>query len=321
MKAVEMAEIHRLILEEGKEAAARSEFRRSVVEAAAGYLSEADGEISFFYSGWAQAALPHKRLADDAIWQVENDRVMLLIQPGVRPVSGGIPTHVGVPYGSRARLILLYLQTEALRTNSREIELGRSLHAWLKRLEIPIGGKSAKDVRDQAERLSRCRMTLQITRGGRTGLVNQHLLDTAIFIEDDAAKPSQFIDTARLSETFFEQLKKHPVPIEVNAVKQIANNSVALDIYCWLAYRLHYLEAPLLVSWKALHAQFGRGTAQVFHFKPHFKQALELTLAVYPDAQLNVDDRGVTLKPSRPPVAPRIVSLAGIRPPKHSLFD
>ena len=107
-----------------------------------------------------------------------------------------------------------------------------------------------------------------------TGLVNQHLLDTAIFIEDDNAKPSQFIDTARLSETFFEQLKKHPVPIEVNAVKQIANNSVALDIYCWLAYRLHYLDAPLLVSWKALHAQFGRGTAQVFHFKPHFKQAL-----------------------------------------------
>ena len=106
MKAAEMAEIHRLILEEGKEAAARSEFRRSVVEAAAGYLSEADGEIGFFYSGWAQAALPHKRLADDAIWQVENDRVMLLIQPGARPVSGGVPIHVGVPYGSRARLIL-----------------------------------------------------------------------------------------------------------------------------------------------------------------------------------------------------------------------
>jgi CDP-glucose 4,6-dehydratase len=44
-----------------------------------------------------------------------------------------------------------------LRTNNREIELGKSLHAWLRRLGIPIGGKSMRDVRDQAERLSRCR--------------------------------------------------------------------------------------------------------------------------------------------------------------------
>lgn len=317
-----MGDVHRIILEQGKEAALRSDIRRDVVEAAAAYMSDADGEVSFYYSGWAQAALPHRKLADDAIWQLENDRVTLVVQPGVRPVPGGVPVHVGVPYGSRARLILLYLQTQALRSNSREIELGKSLHAWLRRLDIPVGGKSARDVRDQAERLSRCRMTLQISQGGRTGLVNQHLLDTAIFVEDDNAQPSLFIDTARLSEMFFEQLKKHPVPVEETAVRQIANNSVALDIYCWLAYRLHFLDAPRLVTWKALHAQFGRGTAKVFHFKPHFKQALELTLAVYPEAQVDVDDRGVTLKPSRPPVAPKVVSLAGVRPAaKRSLFD
>jgi hypothetical protein len=64
---------------------------------------------------------------------------------------------VGVPYGSRARLILLYLQTEAVRMNCREVELGRSLHAWLCRLEIPIGGKQMASVRDQAGRISRCR--------------------------------------------------------------------------------------------------------------------------------------------------------------------
>jgi hypothetical protein len=45
----------------------------------------------------------------------------------------------------------------------------RSLHAWLKRLDIPIGGKSMKDVRDQAERISRCRLTFQISTAGRGG--------------------------------------------------------------------------------------------------------------------------------------------------------
>lgn len=308
-----MGEVHRLLLEHGKEAALKADLARPVVEAAAGYLSEADGEIGFFYSGWAQAALPHRRLADEAIWQVETDRISLIVQPGLRAIPGSSPVYVGVPYGSRARLILLYLQTEALRTNSREVELGTSLHAWLKRLEIPIGGKSMRDVREQAERISRCRMTFQISQGGRTGLLNQHLLDNAMFIEDGESQQSMFIETARLSETFFEQLRRHPVPIEEAAVKQIANNSVALDVYCWLAYRLHSLDVPKQVSWTTLHAQFGRGTAQMFHFKPTFRQAIDLAMSVYPDAQVGMDESGVTLKPSRPPVASRVVALRGAK--------
>uniref|UniRef100_UPI0019530854 replication protein RepA n=1 Tax=Klebsiella aerogenes TaxID=548 RepID=UPI0019530854 len=71
-----------------------------------------------------------------------------------------------------------------LRTGSREIELGKSLTDWLRRLGIPVGGKSVRDVRDQAERVSRCRMTFQIVQGNKTGLVNQSILDTAMFVDD-----------------------------------------------------------------------------------------------------------------------------------------
>lgn len=34
---------------------------------------------------------------------------MLLVEPGRRAVRDGIPIAVGVPYGSKARLIMLYL--------------------------------------------------------------------------------------------------------------------------------------------------------------------------------------------------------------------
>ena len=206
---------------------------------------------------------------------------------------------------------MLFLQTEALRTGSREIELGRSLHAWLRRLEIPIGGKSMKDVRDQAERISRCRMTLQINHGNRVGLVNQNILDTSMFVKDDLAQGDLFIETARLSETFFEHLQKHPIPIEEAAVRPIANNSMAIDIYCWLAYRLHVLTEPMTVSWRALHLQFGRGIVRVDHFRQQFKETLALATAVYPDAKLELDStRGITLLPSKPPVSPKVVSMA-----------
>ena len=245
---------------------------RRVVEAAAGYLGAEEGEVGFLYSGWAQSALPHKRLADDASWQVHTDHVSLVVQPGLRPSLTGDAVSVGVPYGSRARLIILYLQSEALKTNSREVELGKTLHAWLRRLDIPIGGKSMAAVRDQAERISRCRMSFQIKQGNRTGLVNQSILDTAMFVEDDSTQGSLFIEKAKLSEMFFEQLKKHPVPIEEHAIAMIANNSMAIDVYCWLAYRLHSLSGPKLVTWKALHAQFGRGLARLDHFRWYFSR-------------------------------------------------
>ena len=154
MKGKAVGAIHALIERDGKQLALKTEHDRRVVEGAAAYLSSEDSEMGFFYSGWAQAALPHKRLPDDAHWQVQTDRVTLIVQPGLRAIQGGEAVSVGVPYGSRARLILLYLQTEALKSSSREVELGRSLHMWLTRLEIPIGGKSMRDVRDQAERIS-----------------------------------------------------------------------------------------------------------------------------------------------------------------------
>jgi hypothetical protein len=314
-----MGELHRLLRDHGREAALRSDFDRRVVDAAAAYMSSEDMEVGFLYSGWSQAALPHKRLPDDAPWQVTTDRVTLIVQPGLRPVPGMEPVSVGVPYGSRARLILLYLQSEALRTNSREIELGRSLHAWLRRLGIPIGGKSMRDVRDQAERLSRCRMSFTIKQGNRTGLVNQNLLDTSMFVEDDSAQSSLFIETATLSEMFFNQLKKHPVPIEETAVRQIANNSMALDMYCWLAYRLHVLTEATPIGWRALHQQFGRGVKRLDHFKDQFRETLALAMAVYPDADLEVHERGVTLKPSRPPIAPSSprISMSMSRPQRR----
>lgn len=306
-----MGTIHRLLEQHGKHGALQfldEDQDRRMLDAAAQYMADEDSGIGFIFSGWAQAALPHRRLEDHAVWQLDTQRVTLLVEPGRRAVAGGEPQWIGVPFGSRARLIMLYLQGEALRTKSREIELGRSLNAWLVRLGIPVGGKSFKDVREQAERISRCRLSFHMHAGTRQGLVNQNIVDTAMFVDErDAAQGTLFLETARLSETFFEQLQRHPVPLEEAAIRAINNNSMALDLYCWLAYRLHALPSPRAVTWKALHAQFGAGFARLDHFRTKFVENLNLALAVYPEAKVEADTKGLTLKPSRPPVAPRVV--------------
>lgn len=317
-----MGEVHRLLDEKGRVGLLADPFlpfERTVIEAASSYMTCEPGEIGYLYSGWAQSALPHKRLADDADWQVRTDYVSLLVEPGKRHTVVGDAVPIGVPYGSRARLIILYLQSEAMRTNSREVELGKSLHAWLRKLEISIGGSSMAAVRDQAERISRCRMSFQIKQGNRTGLINQNILDTAMFVDAEGEGPqaSLFVETAKLSEMFFEQLKRHPVPVEDSAIKSISNNSQAIDIYCFLAYRLHALSAPTFVPWKGLMAQFGAGVSAPFKFRQQFRATLDLAMAVYPDAKVDVMPKGVMLHPSPPPVSPKIISVAPWRNPKR----
>jgi hypothetical protein len=309
-----MGTIHKLIEAKGRRAAleiAADERERRAIEAAAAYMGEEQSEIAFLFSGWAHAALPHRRIPDDALWRIETEHVTLLVEPGRRPLPGGENAWVGVPYGSRARLIMLYLQSEALRTDSRDIELGRSLSDWLGRLGIPLGGKSYRDVKEQASRISRCRLSFHIQTGSRTGLINQNILDTAMFLDDGGDQESFFVETAKLSESFFEQLKKHPAPIEEAAISAINNNSMALDVYCWLAYRLHVLNKPRAVSWQALRIQFSPNVKHLFHFRAHFKDNLALALAVYPAARVEESENGLMLFPSPPPVAPKGQRLIG----------
>jgi hypothetical protein len=304
-----MGTVHQLIEAKGKTAAIATGLDRDVIEAAAKYMADEDTGLGFIYSGWAQCALPHRRLADDQPWQIASERVRLIVQPGLRPVGdeGGLES-VGVPFGAHARLILLFLQTEALRTGSREIELGASLRKWMARIGIQPGGSAFRSVRDQAERISRCRLSFHIQGNGRTSaLVNQSVVDRALFIEEDDGQQGRLsLEIAKLSEGYFEQLKKHPVPLEESAVRALANNSAAIDAYIWLAYRLHVLTSDRLVTWKALKAQFGTSYKELYHFKSKWPKALQLALAVYPDAKVEIADEGVVLKPSRPPVAPKL---------------
>lgn len=303
-----MGEVHKLLEARGRQEARKlAKGRRGprIVEAAAGWASDEDIGTGYMYSGWCQTALPHKRLADNsAIWKLETDSMTLLVEPGVRVSHGNDPVHVGVPFGAIARLILIYLQSEALKTGCRDVELGGSLRAFLGRLGISVGGKTAKLVREQAERISRCRLTFHGQRGKASVLVNQNIVDVAMFLDPEGAdgQGSLFVETARLSETFFNQLRQHAVPLDEAAIRHIRNSSMALDVYCWLAYRLHSLSVERPISWAALAGQFGAGIKLRKHFKAAFTESLSLAMAVYREADVDVTENGLILRPSPPPV-------------------
>ncbi|MDR3438726.1 replication protein RepA, partial [Telmatospirillum sp.] len=152
-----MGEIHRLIIRHGVDGAralASSKAERHAIDAAATILAEEESRLGITHAGFAMTSLPHKRI-EEPVWRREGHRTTLLVESG-RNRKGDL---VGVPYGSIARLILLYLQTESVRTNCPEVELGRSMNSWMGRMSLSTGGRTYQLVSEQARRISACRLT------------------------------------------------------------------------------------------------------------------------------------------------------------------
>ena len=62
-----------------------------------------------------------------------------------------------------------------------------------------------------------------------------------------------------LSEPFFNEIIRHPVPLDMNTLTALKRCSLGLDLYLWLAYRTFTLRAPLRLTWKQVYRQFGLG--------------------------------------------------------------
>ena len=296
-----MADIHRLIVQQGVEEArrqAQTKRERALVEAAYQVITEEADKLGFTYSGFALTCRPHKPQVDP-IWRREGHNLTMLIQSGVDRAGGNL----GVPYGSYARFILLFLQSQAIKTNSREIELGRSMRVWLGSMGLSIGGTTYRLVNEQARRISGCTLTFYADRDNKEVMRRGGFVDGAITLTemiDD--QPGFWQEKVLLNEEFYRALKSHPVPLSKTALRAIGPRSMVLDIYIWLAYRLHALRIDVNVSWPSLYAQFGAGYRRLRDFRAGFAEELELALAVYPEAHVSVDERGIVLRPSRPAV-------------------
>jgi hypothetical protein len=299
-----MGEIHHLIATHGAEAAramASTKGERQAVDAAATIMAEEAFRLGVTHAGFAMTSLPHKRIADP-VWRREGAMTTLLVEAG-RNESGA---SMGVPYGSFARLVLLYLQTEAIRTGSPEVELGRSMNAWLGRMSLSAGGETYRRVSEQAKRISACRLTFFTDLGGAQHRRNGAFVRDAISLSGvmNEAQPSLWQDKVRLDDGFWASLRAHPVPVREEAIRAIGTRSMALDVLVWISYRLHALNKPTPLSWTAVHGQFGAGVKAVRHLKPVFLDALRLALAVYPEARVDVLEEGLMLHPS-PPAVPK----------------
>jgi hypothetical protein len=210
------------------------------------------------------------------------------------------PSEIGIPYGTYPRMLLVWIVSEAKRNRSREVYLGESITDFLRNLgKIGSGGNtgSLKALREQSKRLFSSTITITSETKDRFEVENVSLAKSASVIWQPQ-QSSEWSATLLLTESFYEDICKRAVPIDLRVIQACSHYPLAIDIYCWLTYRNYGLRRPVVVTWKQLANQFGNVYSNHRHFKPKFLNALKRVSLFYPDATYLKTKRGLTLYPS-----------------------
>lgn len=262
------------------------------------------GGIAFQYVPLIQCSFPHADPGELRTFTRRNGWLELTLSTA-RPDTG-------LPYGVPARLLTIYCASEAIRTRSPEIFLGRSVHEFLRRLDVPITRGERGSLRiyaNQLLRLIHCAVSIDENirdANGRTGLhIRQALFaeEARLWWDEGAGvgQGSSFV----LSPVLFQSILERSAPLSTLAIRQLRKSPMDLDVYAWLVHRLFHLSRPSALSWEQLSGQFGHSYGEIRYFRRFFGDSLQRVLKVYPEAKVKPTETGLLLLPSRPHVVQR----------------
>jgi len=244
------------------------------------------------------ATLPHRKVEGNEFIRQNGDFTLSLMSP----------THIGLPFGSIPRLLVAWVTTEAVRTKQRELILGDSLSEFMRALDlVPTGGRwgTITRLKEQMARLFASSVTCSYADGKRFAFQSVQVVDRAsLWWDPKTPEQSTLWQSAIvLGEHFFQEIIESPVAVDMRALKVLKQSPMALDIYTLLTYRMSYLRKSTVIPWDGIQQQLGSDYAQtpegLRNFKKKFIRALSMVHVVYPDANIDVTDTGLILKPSK----------------------
>ncbi len=252
----------------------------------------------------AVVTMPHSRVGGNEYTRTNGNIRMTMLAP----------SHVGLPYGTIPRLLMVWLTTEATIKKERELVLGPTLSGFMNDLGLtPTGGRwgSIPRLRDQMRRLFACQITTTYFDEDEDHIRNFKVAKSADlwWSPKSPEQATLWKSTLMLSEEFFEEIINRPVPIDNRALRLIKRSPLKLDIYMWLTYRTSYLRKPTApIPWVLLQRQLGAGYPENNQgkrvFKMKFIRALK-EISLFYNPKVEISDAGLVLYPSKPHV-PRL---------------
>ena len=287
-----------------------SPIQKRLVNSSHDILMNDSERITYQHTIFCQTGLPYRNPGDALRrWERKQGQSSLLIHAGeiINPDTQDF-VDVGLPFGPKPRLILTHLNSQALKTGSPVIEVESSLTAFVKRLGLDGNGRDIRSIKDHLSRLSAATIRLGFVAENRAVQVNTQIVKAFdLWFQKNERQRVLWPSTVQLSDDYFHSLVNHAVPLDERAVGALSHSAMALDVYAWLAQRLHRItkEQPQFITWIALKEQFGYHYDRLDNFKRLFTHTLTLVHSQYHNARFKVDGQGLTLQHSQPPIRSR----------------
>ena len=289
-----------------------SKVQRRSIKASVDIEMEPPEQISYQHTVLCQTSLPYRNPGRDVLrWERKQGAVHLLVNAGeaLNPDTDEY-VQLGLPFGPKPRLILAHLNAQAIKTGSSVIEMEDSLTAFVKRIQgrSPTGPEFRK-FKDHLGRLAAATIRMAVSTDERAVQVNSQIVDAFdLWFPKKEGQRILWPSTIHLNERYFASLQNHAVPLDERALGALGHSSMSLDLYSWLAQRLHRIpnNRPQFITWAAIKDQFGPGYKRMNKFKEVFRIAIKQVLIQYQAARVEEDHRGLTLWNSPPPVPKRL---------------
>jgi hypothetical protein len=295
-----------------------SRVQQRLIRSAVEIEADDPDEILFQHTVFCQTGLPYRNPGEQVReWERRQGKVVLKVTAGEAWHPGtGEWVKLAVPFGPKPRLILTHLNREAMLQGSPEIEVEESLTGFVKRiLGFDPNGKEIRKFKDQLGSLAGSMIRLAVMQGDRPFQIDTKIVTAFdLWFPKDDRQRVLWPSVVRLSFEYFESLQRHAVPLDERAIAALSHSAMGLDVYCWLAQRLHRVQPgkPAIVPWAALRDQFGWSYGRMDNFKRVFRRTLDVVLSQYRGARVELDERGMTLRNSPPPVKARLALISKV---------
>lgn len=270
------------------------------------------GTLGFFARTLAQLSLPHSDPKSNYYERTTGLTTLSII---------GKPK-IGLPYGSIPRLLLAWICTEAVKTQSPTLNIGSSQSEFLKSLGMQNTGYYIKQLDEQSKRLFSSLISIDYSDKNTFAVENIMIAKKAVLCWDRTTEKPIWGGQITLTTDFFDEITQNPVPLDLRVMQALKKSPLAMDIYAWTVYRIFLLrmkKQPFVkIPWEALFAQFGSGYGSnskrltidnqkkieqqaLRDFRSNFLEQLKKVTVFYPELANSVESSSdyLMLKPAK----------------------
>lgn len=255
---------------------------------------EEAGALGFMSRLLIMVNLPYRDPGKDCKnWWRKNGNVSINVSTGYED-----QTPIGIPYGAYPRLILAYLITQAVKTQSSMLYLGKSFSDFIKLIGIEKGGKTRKQLHKQLERTLSASFAWTYRNDKQWSRENIQVSSQSQLWWDERQPEQQALweNYIRLNTDFFNEIIRNAVPLDLRVLSVLKNSPLGLDLYMFISWRVFKMDQPVFISWERLQEQLGGQYKNIHEFSRDCRSHIKKIQALRPDLNITFAQGRLCLK-------------------------